>query len=46
MPFKTPDGKVFETRNEWRDYMMLTFYSFKNKKNEINPLIKEVRLFS
>jgi hypothetical protein len=40
MPFKTPDGKQFETRAEWRDYMVATFYSFKNKKNESEPLIK------
>jgi hypothetical protein len=38
--FKTPDGKEFNTRAEWRDYMMLTFYSFKNKHNEPEPLIK------
>jgi hypothetical protein len=38
--FKTPDGKEFSTRAEWRDYMMLTFYSFKNKHNEASPLIK------
>ena len=40
MTFKTPDGKEFGTRAEWRDYMMLTFYSFKNKKNETEPLVK------
>jgi hypothetical protein len=34
MPFKTPDGKEFATRVEWRDYMMATFYSYKNKVNE------------
>jgi protein XRP2 len=34
MLFKTPDGKEFATRTEWRDYMMETFYSFKNKNNE------------
>ena len=38
--FKTPDGKEFASRAEWRDYMMLTFYSFKNKKNEPEPLVK------
>ncbi len=32
--FKTPDGKEFTNKSEWRDYMMLTFYSFKNKTNE------------
>jgi Tubulin binding cofactor C len=39
--FKTPDGKEFNTRAEWRDYMMLTFYSFKDKKNEAAPLVKK-----
>jgi hypothetical protein len=34
MTFKTPDGKEFATRAEWRDYMMSTFYSFKNKSGE------------
>lgn len=38
--FKTPDGKEFSTRAEWRDYMMLTFYSFKNKVDEKEALIK------
>jgi hypothetical protein len=32
--FKTPDGKEFSSRAEWRDYMMATFYTFKNKTNE------------
>lgn len=32
--FKTPDGKEFTSRAEWRDYMMATFYTFKNKTNE------------
>ncbi len=41
MPFKTPDGKEFATRPEWRDYMMETFYSFKGKKDEAEPLIKK-----
>jgi len=41
MGFKTPDGKEFATRAEWRDYMMATFYSFKNKKSEPNPLVKK-----
>jgi len=35
--FKTPDGKEFSKRTEWRDYMMLTFYSFKNKKGAPFP---------
>ena len=34
MPFKTPDGKEFSSRAEWRDYMMAAFYSFKGKVNE------------
>lgn len=42
MGFKTPDGKVFETRAEWRDYMMATFYSWKGKKNIPEVLTKEV----
>jgi hypothetical protein len=39
--FKSPDGKEFTSKAEWRDYMMLTFYTFKNKHNEPQPLIKE-----
>mmetsp|Transcript_8607 Transcript_8607/g.7704 ORF Transcript_8607/g.7704 Transcript_8607/m.7704 type:complete len:369 (+) Transcript_8607:53-1159(+) len=39
--FKSPDGKEFTTKKEWRDYMMTTFYSYKNKENEIEPLIKK-----
>lgn len=42
--FKTPDGKEFASKAEWRDYMVETFYSFKNKKNEPEPLIKTVQL--
>ena len=38
--FKTPDGKEFTKKSEWRDYMVSTFYSFKDKKNETEPLIK------
>lgn len=38
--FKTPDGKVFESKAEWRDYMMATFYSVKNRNNEAEPIIK------
>ena len=37
--FKTPDGKEFNTRAEWRDYMMLTFYTFKDKKDEPAPVV-------
>ena len=40
MSFKTPDGKEFETKAEWRDYMMSQYYSFKNKVNEKSPCIK------
>lgn len=38
--FKTPDGKEFTKKSEWRDYMVETFYSFKNKTNEPEPLVK------
>ena len=30
--YKTPDGKEFTSKAEWRDYMMTTFYSFKGVK--------------
>jgi hypothetical protein len=43
MAFKTPDGKEFETRTEWRDYMMNEFYSFKGKNDEPEPLVKKVQ---
>ena len=33
-------GKEFNTRAEWRDYMVLNFYSFKNKVGEAETLIK------
>eukprot|EP01035_Chromulina_nebulosa_P019717 gene19717-25645_t len=39
--YKSPDGKEFTSKKEWRDYMMATFYSFKNKVNEVEPLIKK-----
>ena len=38
--FKTPDGKEFVTKKEWREYMIATFYSFTSKINEPDPLIK------
>jgi hypothetical protein len=38
--FKSPDGKEFDTRAEWRDYMMATFYTYKDKKNLSEPLVK------
>jgi hypothetical protein len=38
--FKTPDGREFSSRTEWRDYMMATFFSFKNKVNEPEPQIR------
>lgn len=41
--FTTPDGKEFASKKEWREYMVLTFYSFKNRINEPEPLIKQVR---
>lgn len=40
MKFKTPDGKEFEDRTEWKKYMMATFYTFMNKKDEPVPLVK------
>jgi len=40
MPFKTPDGKEFSTRAEWRDYMMSTYYTYKDKIDEPSPLLK------
>ena len=39
--FKTPNGKEFDNSSEWRDYMMKTFYSYKDRHNEPEPLIKE-----
>lgn len=39
--FKTPDGKEFTTRAEWRDYMMATYYTYKDKKNLAEPLVKQ-----
>lgn len=38
--FKTPDGKEFNTKKEWREYMILNFYSFTRKVNEPEPLVK------
>ncbi len=38
--FKAPDGKEFTDRAAYKDYMMVTFYSFKNKIDEPSPLIK------
>ena len=38
--FKTPDGKEFSSKSEWRDYMVTTFFSFKNKVDEAEPLMK------
>ena len=38
--YKTPDGKEFTSKAEYRDYMMANFFSFKEKKNEPNPLMK------
>mmetsp|Transcript_13465 Transcript_13465/g.24963 ORF Transcript_13465/g.24963 Transcript_13465/m.24963 type:complete len:205 (-) Transcript_13465:1785-2399(-) len=40
MGFKTPDGKEFETKKEWRKYMYENFYSFTKKVDEPEPLIK------
>jgi hypothetical protein len=33
--FKAPDGKEFETKTEYRDYLMENYYSFKNRHNDI-----------
>lgn len=38
--FKAPDGTEFTTRNEMRDYLMLNYYSFKDKHDIRSPLIK------
>ena len=38
--FKAPDGKEFTSKAEYRDYMMANYFSYKNKKNEVNPLLK------
>lgn len=38
--FKAPDGKEFSTRKEMREYVMDKFYSFKNKNNEHELLVK------
>jgi hypothetical protein len=35
--FKTPDGKEFNSRPEYRDYMMATYYAFKNMKGAPYP---------
>lgn len=32
--FKTPDGKIFKTRDEWRRYMFKTFYSYDSRTDE------------
>ena len=32
--FKSPDGKEFTSKTEYRDYMMLTYYSLKNIKQQ------------
>lgn len=38
--FTAPDGSTFTSKAQWRDYMVLTYYSFKNKLNAELPLIK------
>jgi len=38
--FKAPDGKEFTSKAEYRDYMMANYFSYKDKKNEVNPLLK------
>ena len=44
MGFKTPDGKEFETKKEWKKYMYQNFYSFSNKVNEAEAPRADVRL--
>jgi hypothetical protein len=38
--FTAPDGTVFTNRASYRDYMMATYYSFKNVVDAKAPLIK------
>ena len=38
--FKSPDGKEFDTRREWREYVMASFYSFKGVNNASEPQVK------
>jgi hypothetical protein len=40
MVHTAPDGKEFETRKEWREYIMRNFYGFKDKVDEPEPLFK------
>ena len=38
--FTAPDGKTFTSKPEYRDYMMENYFSVKNKKNEVDPIVK------
>ena len=40
MVFSAPDGTEFESKAEYRDYMMDTYYTFKNKKDDHTTLVK------
>lgn len=39
--FTAPDGTAFPSKSLWRDYMVQTYYSFKNKVNTESPLVKQ-----
>jgi hypothetical protein len=41
MVFKIQDGKEFATKAEWRAYMIDTYYSIRNRRDEKNPIIKQ-----
>ena len=41
MVFKVQDGKEFATKAEWRTYMIETYYSVRNRRDEKNPIIKQ-----
>lgn len=40
MSFKIQDGIEFKTKQEWRDYMVATYYSFHDAHNAELPLVK------
>jgi hypothetical protein len=40
MVFKVQDGIEFESKSEWRKYMIETYYSVKNKIDEKHPIVK------
>ena len=39
--YKAPDGTEFNSKTEYRNYMMSNYYSYKQKTNEPSPLIKQ-----